>query len=229
MNPGNATKPRLVDKTMGIAGHDAAADRAAGLPYSAVLKGYLHTGPGPSRTLASLLGCGCIYSSCVRMLTVVSEFPSLSNNPQLSNANQTSMWSSTGSRNLSGPGQRNQPTPMSSQQSGQDDIFSPPSSRMPSGHGAFRFGGQGNAAPSQGQSSGADDFPPLNRGGNGDLGSDRMSALGFGPQNGASAGANRGNGLLNALSATSRATEARSPGANSQSTYAPSLSAHGCY
>ncbi|KAK5998513.1 Zinc-regulated GTPase metalloprotein activator 1 [Cladobotryum mycophilum] len=140
----------------------------------------------------------------------LSEFPSLSNNPQLPNASQASMWSSAGSRNLSGPIQRNQPTPVSSQQGGQDDLFSP-SSRMPSAQGAFRFGNQ----PSQVQPNSVDDFPPLNRTANGEIGSDRgaslMSSLGFGPQPGASSVPNRGNGLLNALSANNRASEVRSP------------------
>ncbi|POR37551.1 NOT2 family protein, partial [Tolypocladium paradoxum] len=100
----------------------------------------------------------------------LSEFPSLSNNAQLNTANQASMWSSAGTRNLSGPVQRNQPTPVSSQQTGQDDLFSPGSSRMPSNQG-------------------------------------------FGPQSTGTGHvqAHRGNGLLNALSANSRANEARSP------------------
>ncbi|KAF4975828.1 hypothetical protein FZEAL_7447 [Fusarium zealandicum] len=148
----------------------------------------------------------------------LSEFPSLSNNPQMSNANQSSMWSAAGSRNLSGPIQRNQPTPLSSQQGGQDDLFSPNTSRGPSAQGGFRFGNQGNIGqPSQAQPTSIDDFPPLNRTANGDIASDRtanlMSSLGFGTQTGASGPvlSNRGNGLLNALSANSRASDARSP------------------
>ncbi|KAF4450128.1 cell division control CDC36 [Fusarium albosuccineum] len=143
------------------------------------------------------------------------EFPSLSNNPQMSNANQQSMWSATGSRNLGGPIQRNQPTPLSSQQGGQDDLFSP-SSRGPSVQGGFRFGNQGNLGQSsQTQSSSIDDFPPLNRTANGDITSDRaanlMSSLGFTQAGAPGPVSNRGNGLLNALSANSRANEARSP------------------
>ncbi|KAM5348106.1 hypothetical protein ACJ41O_007930 [Fusarium nematophilum] len=148
----------------------------------------------------------------------LSEFPSLSNNPQISSASQPSMWSAAGPRNLSGPIQRNQSTPLSSQQGGQDDLFSPNSSRGPSVQGGFRFGNQGNLGQSsQAQSGSVDDFPPLNRTANGDIGSDRaanlMSSLGFGSQAGASGPVsnNRGNGLLNALSANSRANEARSP------------------
>lgn len=69
------------------------------------------------------------------------------------------------------------------------------------------------ASASQGQPSTVDDFPPLNRAGNGDIGSDRSANLipsPFGSQQPAS-GSQRGNGLLNALSANSRANEARSP------------------
>ncbi|KAH7328216.1 CobW/HypB/UreG, nucleotide-binding domain-containing protein [Stachybotrys elegans] len=145
----------------------------------------------------------------------MSEFPSLSNNSQLPAPNQASMWSAAGTR----PIQRNQPTPVSSQQAAQDDLFSSASSRMPSAQGSFRFGNQGNMLPSsQIQPSSIDDFPPLNRTANGEIGSERgsnlMSSLGFGAQNGptpATAPSNRGNGLLNALSATSRANESRSP------------------
>ncbi|KAF4437404.1 hypothetical protein F53441_13038 [Fusarium austroafricanum] len=139
----------------------------------------------------------------------LSEFPSLSNNAQMSNANQTSMWSTAGSRSLGGPNQRNQATP---QQGGQDDMFSPTSSR---GQGGFRFGNQGNIGQ-QPQSSSVDEFPPLNQTSNGEMGSDRtanlMSSLGFGSQAGPGPSTgNRENGLLNALSANSRANEARSP------------------
>ncbi|KAF9773008.1 hypothetical protein IL306_009236 [Fusarium sp. DS 682] len=111
----------------------------------------------------------------------------------MSNPNQSSMWSTAGSRSLGGLNQRNQATP---QQGGQDDMFSPTSSR---GQGGFRFGNQGNIG--QPQSSSVDDFPPLNQ-----------TSNGFGSQAGAGPSAsNRGNGLLNALSANSRANEARSP------------------
>ncbi|KAK7431479.1 transcriptional regulator [Neonectria magnoliae] len=70
---------------------------------------------------------------------------------------------------------------------------------------------------SQAQSTSIDDFPPLNRTANGEIGSERgtnlMSSLGFGPPTGASGPApnNRGNGLLNALSATSRVGEDSKP------------------
>lgn len=129
------------------------------------------------------------------------------------------MWSAAGARNLGGPIQRNQPTPLSSQQGGQEDLFSPASSRIPSAQGGFRFGNQSTMGQSsQAPPTSIDEFPPLNRTANGEIGSERgaslMSSLGFGGQTGASAGPmqnNRGNGLLNALSANTRAGEVRSP------------------
>ena len=92
-------------------------------------------------------------------------------------------------------------------------MFSPSVSRISSQHGSFRFGNQG-ASSQQTQPTSADDFPPLNRNGNGEIGSERMSSLGFGSQAGSTTGpmqSNRGNGLLNALSANSRTSEVRSP------------------
>lgn len=127
------------------------------------------------------------------------------------------MWSNasnTGSRNISAPVPRNQGTPLSSQ-AGQEDLFSPGGgTRMSSQHGSFRFGNQGGPPPQQSQPSTGEDFPPLNRGGNGDIASERLGTLGFGSQAGPSLSGmqtTRGNGLLNALSANNRATEARSP------------------
>ncbi|KAI1818027.1 hypothetical protein GGS20DRAFT_530695 [Poronia punctata] len=149
----------------------------------------------------------------------LSEFPSLSNNPQLSGGNPSSLWAGS-SRPMGGPIQRNQPTPHA-QQSQQDDFFS--SARMNANQGAFRFGGQaGMSQSTQPQPSSIDDFPPLNnslRNGDGevvqDRGSSLMSTLGFGAQGNATGaqlpGTRAGNGLLNALSANSRATDVRSP------------------
>ena len=136
----------------------------------------------------------------------------------MSNSNPSSMWSSAGggSRNMSGPIPRNQSLSMSSQQQAQDDPFGQNSSRLQATQSSFRYGNQGNPSPApQGQSTGNDDpFPPLNRNAGGEIGSERaqnlMSSLGFGAQTG-STPANRGNGLLNALSANSRASEGRSP------------------
>ena len=146
------------------------------------------------------------------------EFPSLSNTSQLNSASQSSMWSAQGPRNLGGALHRGGGTPVSSQQNQQDDPFA---SRLSSAQGSFRFGNQGSAPPAaQGQSGVADEFPPLNRSANGEIGGQErganlMTSLGFGAQGSASGSAmhaNRaGNGLLSALSATSRAADVRSP------------------
>lgn len=145
----------------------------------------------------------------------------MSNNSQLPSANQSSLWSTAGSRNV-GPIQRNQPTPLSSQQGQQEDMFS--SSRLPSNQGSFRFGGQGNVERSSQAAPGSiDEFPPLNnnngfRNGSGEIGQERgsnlMSQLGFGAQPSPASslsGSRAGNGLLNALSANTLANETRSP------------------
>ncbi len=91
----------------------------------------------------------------------------------------------------------------------QDDLFSS-SSQLPSSQGGFRFGSQ-NAVGQSSQPSAADDFPPLNRNANGDIGQDRLQSLGFGTQsNGMGFGSaqpsqpSRNNGLLNALSGSNR-------------------------
>lgn len=95
----------------------------------------------------------------------------------------------------------------------QDDLFTS-SSQMPSNQGSFRFGNQ-NAVGQASQSNSADEFPPLNRNTLGEIGQDRTSNMiqnvGFGSQsNGAGFGPtthpqqNRSNGLLNALSGSSR-------------------------
>ncbi|KAK2063537.1 NOT2/NOT3/NOT5 family protein [Colletotrichum caudatum] len=149
----------------------------------------------------------------------LSEFPSLSNNAQMNTSGQSNMWSSTASRNLgAGPVPRNQQSTPLSAQSTQDELFTPTSARQ----GAFRFGSQNSGAPTpQAQSNPADDFPPLNRNANGEIGGERsgnlMPSLGFGNQaTGSSAAippprsAGAGNGLLNALSANNR-PDGRSP------------------
>jgi len=153
------------------------------------------------------------------------EFPSLSNNPQLGNAGQSNLWA-TGARNIAAPIPRNQGTPLGSQpaqqqqqqQQQQDDIFST-SSRLSSAQGSFRFGNPSSSAQgSQSQSTSVEEFPPLARNANGDIGQERGSSMmnnfAFGANSVASAqtAPNRtGNGLLNALSANSRAAEAISP------------------
>ena len=95
----------------------------------------------------------------------------------------------------------------------QDDLFSA-SSQLPS-QGGFRFGGQNAVGQSSQPNSASDEFPPLNRNANGDIGPDRgsniMQNAGFGSQsNGMGFGSanplqtSRNNGLLNALSGNSR-------------------------
>ncbi|KAK3177817.1 hypothetical protein K4F52_009421 [Lecanicillium sp. MT-2017a] len=159
--------------------HARSPDRVDGLAYSAVVKG---------------------------------EFPSLSNNSQIGNTPSTSTWSQAGSRNVSAPVQRNQSTPLSSQHTGQDDVYNSNSSRAASTQASFRFGNQGNQNSSQATSSAVDDFPPLNRTVNGEERSaSLMSSLGISTQGNAAPGlsGNRGNGLLNALSANNRSSETR--------------------
>jgi CCR4-NOT transcription complex subunit 2 len=157
-----------------------------------------------------------------QLLTLPSEFPSLSNNQTQPSQ---STWAASGSRNL-GPSANirlQQQSSLSSQQQlnaqqqtqqQQDDLFSS-SSQLPSSQGGFRFGNQ-NAVGQSSQSNSVDEFPPLNRNANGDIGQDRTSSLmqsvGFGAQsNGLGFGSanppqpNRSNGLLNALSGTNRA------------------------
>ncbi|KAI0490013.1 hypothetical protein F4859DRAFT_509591 [Xylaria cf. heliscus] len=155
------------------------------------------------------------YASVLRR-----EFPSLSNNSQLSSGNPSSLWAG-GSRPMAGAISRNQPTPLS-QQNQQEDFFSS-SSRMNTSQAAFRFGTQtGMSQSSQPQPNSIDEFPPLNnslRNGDGDISQERgstlMSTLGFGAQGntagGSLQGTRAGNGLLNALSANSRTSDVRSP------------------
>jgi CCR4-NOT transcription complex subunit 2 len=152
------------------------------------------------------------------LLTFASEFPSLSNNqPQPSQ----STWAGAGARGL-GPSTsvRLQQTSLSSQQQintqqqtqQQDDLFTS-SAQFTSGQSSFRFGNQNSVAQSS-QPNSVDEFPPLSRNSNGEISQDRSSNLiqnvGFGAQpNGAGFGAsnapqNRSNGLLNALSGSTR-------------------------
>ncbi|KAF8863231.1 NOT2 family protein-like protein [Acephala macrosclerotiorum] len=172
---------------------------------------------GPMTSFAQTIG----GSSQPQTPLDLSEFPSLSNNqPQPSQ----STWAASGTRNLGQPGNmRLQQPSLVSQQQQQDDLFGS-SSQLPS-QGGFRFGSQ-NAVGQSSQPNSVDDFPPLNRNVNGDIGQDRNSTLmqnaGFGAQsNGLGFGSgnppqpNRNNGLLNALSGSSRVAAANrvaSPG-----------------
>ncbi|KAK4176700.1 putative general negative regulator of transcription subunit [Triangularia setosa] len=144
-----------------------------------------------------------------------SEFPSLSNTAP-NQSSPASMWAQQPSRNIGGGAHRGPQTPLSAHPGQQDDLFT--SSRLAStAQSSFRFGNQGagNQVPQGGQ---VDEFPPLNRPTNGEVGGQErglMSNIGFG-QGGAPSGGtlhtNRaGNGLLNALSATSRTGEVISP------------------
>jgi CCR4-NOT transcription complex subunit 2 len=151
-----------------------------------------------------------------RLTYYPSEFPSLSGNqPQRSH----STWAASGNRNIGPSGNMHlqQQSALSSQQLNaqqqtqqqQDELFSS-SSQLPSGQGGFRFGSQ-NAVGQSAQSNAADDFPPLNRNANGEIGQDRIQNLGFNAQtNGMGFGSvqpsqpSRNNGLLNALSGSSR-------------------------
>ncbi|ROT40707.1 cobW-domain-containing protein [Sodiomyces alkalinus F11] len=150
-----------------------------------------------------------------------SEFPSLSNNPQLGNTSQASMWAAPPAvtRGLGGPIPRNSSSPLSAQPVAQDDIYT---SSASSRAGAFRYSNQGNVGQTT-QAQSADDFPPLGRNTNGEIGGERgatlMSSLVFGAQNAQSAAASgpagssraAGNGLLNALSANNRSSDGASP------------------
>ncbi|KAI9054611.1 hypothetical protein LZ554_001764 [Drepanopeziza brunnea f. sp. 'monogermtubi'] len=149
----------------------------------------------------------------------LSEFPSLSNNQaQPSQA----AWAASGNRNLGPsanmrlqqqPGISSQQQLNNQQQTQQqhDDLFSS-SSQLPSSQGGFRFGNQ-NAVGQASQSNPVDEFPPLNRNANGEIGQDRISNAGFGAQqNGLGFGSanppqqSRNNGLLSALSGSNRVT-----------------------
>ncbi|ELR07512.1 hypothetical protein VC83_02105 [Pseudogymnoascus destructans] len=163
----------------------------------------------------------------------MSEFPSLSNNPshQTSSSAQ-STWAMPGARQqgqaashrpqhgiLPAQQQRQSQTQQQTQQQ-QDDLFSS-SSQLPSSQSGFRFGGQNAVGQlSQPQESAAEEFPPLNRNANGEIGQDRnlgslqspgfgapSSTLGF-PAGGSGAQASRSNGLLNAVNTGNRAAPA---------------------
>jgi len=186
-----------------------------GVPMGGAGLGAPRPNNGPMTSFAQTIGA----SSQPATPLDLSEFPSLSNNP--SQPSQ-STWAASGSRNI-GPSasMRLQQPSLSSQQQlnaqqqtqqQQDDLFSS-SSQLPSSQGGFRFGNQN--AVGQSSSNPADDFPPLNRNANGDIGQDRnagmISNVGFGSQSsvlGFGSGnppqASRSNGLLNVLSGSNR-------------------------
>ena len=167
--------------------------------------------------MAGFSGCFArVLSDDVTNRVPYSEFPSLSNNPpQQPLTSSQSSWATSGSRNTV-PSASLRLQQSSTQQLGaqqQDDLFTS-SSQMSSGQGSFRFGNQTSIGQSA-QSTSADEFPPLNRNTLGEIGQDRTSIMiqnvGFGSQsNGVGFGPtthpqqNRSNGLLNALSGSSR-------------------------
>lgn len=155
-------------------------------------------------------------------LTSDSDFPSLNNNPQMSGApaNQPSMWGGQAARNLGGP-QRN-PSASIPPPSQQDDPFSPVS-RLSTSQNSFRFGSQASMSQQQPpQPTGGEEFPPLARNGNGEIGQERnaslvsaMGGMSFASQGGVGSSSTQagrsGNGLLNAVTAQARTAETRSP------------------
>ena len=167
-------------------------------------------------------------------LIETSEFPSLSNNqPQPSQ----STWAGAGARFAPSSNMRMQQSNLSSQQQlnaqqqtqlQQDDLFSQ-SSQLPSSQSSFRFRNQ-NAVGQASQSSTTDEFPPLSRNANGDIGQDRTSnptqSFAFGGQSNGLGSANasqssRSNGLLNAVldarGTTTMGTQIRIPSPGSMS------------
>ncbi|KAH0543439.1 hypothetical protein FGG08_002204 [Glutinoglossum americanum] len=142
----------------------------------------------------------------------LSEFPSLSSSqPQHQNSSQAA-WASAPQRGT--PVQRPQPNSnnnqaTTAQQQQQDDLF-PSASQFASGLDDFRssaFGGQARqmAGSGQPQTGNIDEFPPLGRAGNGEIGQDRrgslMQSVGFG---GHANGAGFGPGLLQPQSLQTR-------------------------
>ncbi|KAK0751138.1 hypothetical protein B0T18DRAFT_401848 [Schizothecium vesticola] len=129
-----------------------------------------------------------------------SEFPQLTNSSQLGTPGQANMWSGAGSRNLPGGASRGSGTPLP-QQEQQDGYFG----------GAL---GQATGAQSSQAQSSADEFPPLSNRTNGEMvNQDRMGFGGQGTAPPLSNARTGGNGLLNALSANTRAAEGRGPSA----------------
>ncbi|KAI0914911.1 CobW/HypB/UreG, nucleotide-binding domain-containing protein [Ustulina deusta] len=222
--PGRAGSTRLPNGKIGTADLASAckANNTGGWAFGGNVPmggGAASNLPNPSRQLGGNLSFAQSLGSQPTTSLDLSEFPSLSNNSQLSSGNPSSLWAG-GSRSMGGAIQRNQPTPHS-QQSQHDDFFQ--SSRVNTNQGAFRFGNQASLSQSsQPQPNSIDEFPPLNnnlRNGDGEIGQERgstlMSTLGFGAQGntggGSLQGIRAGNGLLNALSANSRTTDVRSP------------------
>jgi CCR4-NOT transcription complex subunit 2 len=113
------------------------------------------------------------------------------------------------------PLQQSQAQQQTQQQQQQDDLFSS-SSQLPNAQAGFRFGSEIPVGQSSQSQPNSDEFPPLNRNINGEIGQDRtlgqLPNVGFGAQSrgstfGGGLGASqnvRNNGLLNALSGSTR-------------------------
>jgi CCR4-NOT transcription complex subunit 2 len=157
-------------------------------------------------------------------LTSHSEFPSLSNNQHQASTSAQSTWAMSGMRSLGqATSQRPQQSMLPLQQSQaqqqtqqqQDDLFSS-SSQLSNTPASFRFGSEITVGQSSQSQPNSEEFPPLNRNINGDIGQDRtlgqLPSVGFGAQTrgstfGGGLGASqnvRNNGLLNALSGSNR-------------------------
>lgn len=137
-----------------------------------------------------------------------SEFPSLSGQPQQSHQNSAqSTWANPTQRSNHTPVQRPQQNSnigqggggsqaqlgQGSQQQGHNDDLFPSSSQFANGLDDYRFGGQNAVGQltgsSQPQTTNIEEFPPLGRTGNGEIGQDRREGMmqqnGFGgPSNG---------------------------------------------
>ncbi|PQE28988.1 hypothetical protein CJF30_00004021 [Rutstroemia sp. NJR-2017a BBW] len=178
-----------------------------GVPMGGAGLGNPRPNNGPMTSFAQTIGGG---SSQPATPLDLSEFPSLSGNQPQHNQ---STWGAAGTRNI-GPSNNmrlQQSAGLSAQhtqQQQQDELFNS-SSQLPNNQGGFRFGAQNNINQSS-QPNSTDEFPPLSRNSNGEIGQDRGSNLlqnvgfgGFGAGNQPQQA--RGNGLLNALSGNARA------------------------
>ncbi|CAD6501271.1 BgTH12-01523 [Blumeria graminis f. sp. triticale] len=171
--------------------------------------------PGPMSSFAQTIGASSQPSTPLDL----SEFPSLSENqPHQSQSTSTA----AGARNI-GPSTNMRLTQQSSistqqhlgaqipSQQQQEDLFN--SAQIPSSQGVFRFGNP-NTAIQNSQSNGVDEFPPLNRNINGEIGQGRGYGLiqnsGFSaPSNGLSFNSTNPTstpscGLLSAISNSAR-------------------------
>ncbi|POS86030.1 hypothetical protein EPUL_002826 [Erysiphe pulchra] len=192
-----------------------------GVPMSSA--GLVGLRPSPMTSFSQTIGGSSVPStpldlSFEKLIRRFSEFPSLSDNqPQQSQ----SAWTVSGARNV-GPSQnirlQQQPSIPTQQQ---DDIFSTSSQISSNNQGGFRFGTQ-NTVSQISQTQNTEEFPPLGHNANGEIGQDRGSNLmpntGFSAQSSGLSFApssvtpsTRINGLLNAISNSSRANSSNVP------------------